>query len=397
MRSEHRDESTAEVLRRNGAHHIRVLVLTPEYGAFGSGIAMVSESLCHKLEEKGVVFTVFTPRDSPLAGLWKRILGPFGGPALAAFWAEAIIHARRSCDQYDWCWFHQPLSVLSPPHNSLFTYHTSYHGYSTSENSCRSEKLNVYYRFMSMIEKLAIIRSGRGGQHIAVSDSVSQEIHDVSKKRLMPIVIGNGTNSHLTENQNPPRTRSSRIDHNDVTEIRFLTVGRLTQQKNLPAILDSFSELHKHVDHVKLLVAGRGELGPELTATTVRQKMDYVELLGFVPSNQLTTLYMSSPFYVQGSCYEGEPLSLIDSLGFGCIPIVNDVPSLTYHVRKSGYGIIVDFSSPDDAASLILEYIQKVDIPRTRMCIRQYAEVNLSWSSKADEYLRILKRREAGH
>lgn len=105
----------------------------------------------------------------------------------------------------------------------------------------------------------------------------------------------------------------------------IITAARLTEQKNLPLLIDAFEILHKDYSDYNLIIYGDGELRGYLT--------DYIERRGlakcvFLPgfSKDIHNVMASSFMYVSSSDYEGISNSMLESLGVGLPCICTDCP-----------------------------------------------------------------------
>lgn len=116
----------------------------------------------------------------------------------------------------------------------------------------------------------------------------------------------------------------------------ILTVaGGPNPNKNLPSLAEASDRLD-----IPLVIVGKGMLAqvrepvhPELIDMVRLKVYKHLILPGFVPSEDLNTLYRLAALYVQPSYYEGFGLPLLEAMTAGCLVISSNRSSLPeiYH------------------------------------------------------------------
>lgn len=138
-------------------------------------------------------------------------------------------------------------------------------------------------------------------------------------------------------------------DVNENTVIHFLFLGRIETNKGIDEIYKSFSDIQTcHSDFV-LHFAGK-----EQGANSYIDK--FSELLGnkfiyegVVSGNKKENLLKQCHVFLLPSYYEGLPMSLLESMSYGMVPIVTEVGSIDDYVVDGKNGMIVNVG---DAKSL---------------------------------------------
>ncbi|BDH45249.1 hypothetical protein TUM12370_12930 [Salmonella enterica subsp. enterica serovar Choleraesuis] len=109
-----------------------------------------------------------------------------------------------------------------------------------------------------------------------------------------------------------------------------LAVGRLTYQKNFPRLLSIWGKINS--SGWKLIIIGSGEQ-KEILENIIREStMDNVLLLDATKNIEL--IYKKSKVFTMSSRYEGLPMVLIESQGFG-------VPSISFDCKTGPKEIII--------------------------------------------------------
>jgi tyrosine-protein phosphatase YwqE/glycosyltransferase involved in cell wall biosynthesis len=120
----------------------------------------------------------------------------------------------------------------------------------------------------------------------------------------------------------------------------ILAVGRLTAQKDFPALIKAFAQVQN--DHsARLLILGEGEDRPALEALIDQSGLkETVELPGFV-INPYPYMAQAHTF-VLSSLWEGLPGALIEAMFCGTRLIATDCPSGPKEILQDGrYGLLV--------------------------------------------------------
>lgn len=121
-------------------------------------------------------------------------------------------------------------------------------------------------------------------------------------------------------------------------EILIVGVGRLTPQKNFGALLDALSRLSSRCGRWRCIIAGEGELRPELERQLAETGCgDRVRLAGLVA--EVPALLGAADVFCLPSRFEGLPLVLLEAMGSGlptaafAIDGVTDVVADGVHAR----------------------------------------------------------------
>jgi len=129
-------------------------------------------------------------------------------------------------------------------------------------------------------------------------------------------------------------------------EFVWLTIGRLTEQKDYPTLLQAFSRVVASRPGARLLVVGRGSLQSELPDLARRLGLtNDVSFLGYranVPS-----LLAAADAFILASRYEGLPNVVMEALAAG-VPVVGTaVGGMDELVGEGVSGYLVPPSSPE--------------------------------------------------
>jgi glycosyltransferase involved in cell wall biosynthesis len=184
-----------------------------------------------------------------------------------------------------------------------------------------------------------VVRLGRYWNAIvAVSHAIAArtaELDPSLASRIQVIPYGVEVAEHLPEASGKPEA-----------ELRLVYAGRLVQAQkrvlDLPPILRAL--LDRRVP-VHLTVLGTGsEQEVFQRACTDLKVSEHVTFLGTLSNRQSCEVMAQHDVFVLTSEFEGLPLSLLESMGQGCVPVVTDISSgipEVIHEGVNGYRVAV--------------------------------------------------------
>jgi len=165
----------------------------------------------------------------------------------------------------------------------------------------------------------------------------------------------------------------------------IIAVGRLTEQKDFPTLLQAFAQVRTQ-RRARLLLLGEGEMRRKLEALVRELGVDQdVSLPGFT-SNPFAYMARAAVF-VLSSTYEGLGIVLIEALACGCPVVSTDCPSGPAEILEDGrYGRLVPVGDPAAMAQAI---ISTLDAPPDRGLLQKRASL-FSVDRAVEQYLDVL-------
>ena len=151
-------------------------------------------------------------------------------------------------------------------------------------------------------------------------------------------------------NFGPPVHRPAR----DVARpIKLIYVGRvIEEQKRISRVIELSRMLDARGVSFELTIVGRG---PELEKTKESLKdLHAVRFRGEVPNAEVSALLRAQDVFVLLSDYEGLPLSLLEAMGEGVVPVISDLKSGTGDVVTERNGLKVKVGDVAAAADAII-------------------------------------------
>lgn len=208
----------------------------------------------------------------------------------------------------------------------------------------------------------------RGVVPVAVGGEVAQSLerlHGLAEVRVIP----NGIQVRQYKPAPGVRERARKELGLDAGHVVFVSVGRLTRQKNHVMLVDCFREVCAQVPEARLLIAGAGEM-----AAVLQQRLGSAEPAGKARflgvRDDVPALLAASDVFVLPSTWEGTPLSLMEAMAAECAVICTAVGSVPELVEDGVTGKLVP---PGDKESLTRAMLELARDPGTRRDMAAHA------------------------
>lgn len=181
-------------------------------------------------------------------------------------------------------------------------------------------------------------------------DSVKKEIAEYKKKRNQPI---------------------------------FIHVARYAEQKNQKLLFETFTKLHDNGKEFLLMVIGAGfENSPYMHLN----ETDYIKILG---AKQNVGDYLAcADYFVLSSLYEGLPLSLLEAMSMGCIPISTPAGGVADVIKNGENGLLCPTFETEDFYNTIAKVFDRDFTLNSEVIIKDY-ENNYTMETCVSKYYNI--------
>ncbi|MBD3638449.1 MAG: glycosyltransferase family 4 protein [Crocinitomicaceae bacterium] len=130
----------------------------------------------------------------------------------------------------------------------------------------------------------------------------------------------------------------------DLNKEKIIYSNRLHKELyNIDEIIKGFSEFVKEFKDWKLIVGAKGPNTTELEnlANELLPENTY-EFIGFVDQEENNRQYARAQIWVSIPDSDGTAISLLEAMGYGCIPVVSDLPANKEWITDGENGIIMD-------------------------------------------------------
>jgi glycosyltransferase involved in cell wall biosynthesis len=141
-----------------------------------------------------------------------------------------------------------------------------------------------------------------------------------------------------------------------------LFVGRLTRQKGLNLLLESFRLVAEKMPEATLYLVGRGEMKEwvrgRLSALGLEKR---TQILDWVPLRELVKLYNEAAVLVCTSLYEGGPRVVFEAAACGT-PSVSTRVGIVPEVFRDGVEVLFVERRAEDVAAAVVDLLKDADL-----------------------------------
>lgn len=165
-------------------------------------------------------------------------------------------------------------------------------------------------------------------------------------------------------------------------------VGRIDKRKGIEFLIRSMPLVRERIPDALLLVAGKGSDLEKIRTLVRRLNLERnVDLLGFVPDDELNSLYNRARCAVVPSVFEGFGITVIEALAAGTRVVGTDVDGIREILQSGAYGSLVpydDIRALADAIVSELTFAREVPGLRPEYRVEQFRERYLKVLEEAD-------------
>ena len=211
-----------------------------------------------------------------------------------------------------------------------------------------------YDKYMNILIKI-MYRSKSVKKIITVSKEIQNILiksYHLNERKILTIYNG----IDISEIHEMARERIKEYNEifNDKEIVKFINVGRISEEKGHEYLIKAFSIVHQEIPNSKLFIIGEGFLKRELEEMIKENDLNNdIYLLGF-RKNPFKYI-KNSDFFVLSSKNEGLPTVLLETLACG-IPIIStNCETGPKEILEGGkYGLLVRVSDSEDLAEKMI-------------------------------------------
>jgi glycosyltransferase involved in cell wall biosynthesis len=156
---------------------------------------------------------------------------------------------------------------------------------------------------------------------------------------------------------------------NNAAVLNYLFIGRISSAKGLDYIFDAFVALKTKGIPFKFFMAGTGPEEKEYVTKFTDALGSNFEFVGIVSGKAKADLYKSCQVFLLPSLFEGLPMSLLEAMSYGVVPVVTNVGSIKFAVQHEQTGIMLPAT---EIAAAIATEIEKLH--NNRLQLQQLAK-----------------------
>ena len=142
----------------------------------------------------------------------------------------------------------------------------------------------------------------------------------------------------------------------------FLFMGRIHESKGLNELLEAFKLLKADNLDFGFILCGDGPLRKSIVPQFESILENRFNYMGVVSGRAKLNAIQRSDYFLLPSWFEGLPLSLLETMAAGLVPVVTNVGSVNFFVKNGENGIFVDQKNPQDLYQKIKMLILNPDL-----------------------------------
>jgi glycosyltransferase involved in cell wall biosynthesis len=232
---------------------------------------------------------------------------------------------------------------------------------------------------LPLYERLVLKRVVRAAEAVVVlNDEHKQAIQQEFGRKDSIFVMSNGISDSYFGCVRQQNTSSI---------LKLLYVGRLSPQKNLPALVQAVGKIERDVS---LDIIGDGECRKELEKLIIRLSLHNVKLHGRLTREDIMKYYASHDALVLPSLYEAQPIVLLEAMA-SRIPVIA-TRVIGIESKATGAAILVK----PTVEGLIDGILSFADMPPSEVALLVDKAFSLAqrhrWPKLMESYLSLYKR-----
>jgi glycosyltransferase involved in cell wall biosynthesis len=249
------------------------------------------------------------------------------------------------------------------------------------------------------------VSARKASKIIAISENTKKDIIDyfrIDEEKIRVIYLG-------VDRQFSPQPDTNEVgvlSKYNLPRGYILSVGTLEPRKNILRLINAYKMVASTGEPVpKLVIVGGQGWRNEDLGKLVRESglADRVVLVGYVPDEDLPTLYRNAAVFVYPSLYEGFGLPPLEAMACGTPVITSNISSIPEVVGDAA--ILIDPYNTTEIAQAIASVLNNKEL-RDRLKMNGLVRSNLfSWDKTARETLKLYQevieeskaKRHGGH
>lgn len=151
------------------------------------------------------------------------------------------------------------------------------------------------------------------------------------------------------------------VDKNKNRKYDIVSFSRIDTNKNLILLVKAIAALKKKGFSPKVAVAGNGDQLDNIIKAVQEYKVnDCFDFLGYITEiNKKVEIYSNSKIFISCSKGEGFPVSLLESMGCGCVPVVSNVGDIIDVIKQGENGYVFNDTDNEQEFVRLLEQLMK--------------------------------------
>lgn len=183
---------------------------------------------------------------------------------------------------------------------------------------------------------------------------------------------------------------------NELKKYDIISLGRISAEKHVEQIVGIVAKLKEKIPSVKAAIAGKGSELTEIRKLILKLKLEgNIELLGYIPDNQLVEFYNSGRIFVLTSETEGFPRTIVQAAACGIPVIASDVGDISDIIDHCHNGFLVkDFRDVEEYSKRIIQLMTDENMYKSfskKLCEKVHSEFVVERASEVWREILIRK------
>ena len=247
----------------------------------------------------------------------------------------------------------------------------------------------MYWKNWLSLKTLMRVSARKASKIIAISENTKKDIMDcygIGAEKIRVIHLGVGRQF----SPQPDPNEADVLSRYNLSSGYILSVGALEPRKNIPRLVNAYKQVASSGEPAPklVIVGGQGWRNGDLDRLVRESELvDQVVLTGYVPDEDLPTLYRQATAFVYPSLYEGFGLPPLEAMACGTPVITSNVSSLPEVVGDAA--ILIDPYNVTEIAQAIASVLKDEglrDNLRTSGLVRSRL---FNWDKTARETLKL--------
>jgi len=270
----------------------------------------------------------------------------------------------------------------------VFTYHIKYEDYSHYIPLVPNSISKKYIR------KVTVGYSNKCDVVISPSTAIKKLLEDHGIKALVKI-IPSGINIDNFANDTGKKKKIREKYQIKQDEIVLITACRLTKEKNLEFLVNSFAKIAQKEKNVKFMIVGDGAVKKDLEKMAEEFGIkDRIIFTGLVDRTSIVSLYQASDIFVFASLTETQGLVAVEAMAAGN-PVIAVRASGIEDIVKDGEDGFLTLALEEEFSKSVLKIVRDNDL---RLKMSANAKTNsrkfeiVPWVDKVVELYKSLRK-----
>ena len=163
----------------------------------------------------------------------------------------------------------------------------------------------------------------------------------------------------------------------EMTEILFL--GRIHFNKGIKEIIDGIRLLNSRTKNFRFILCGDGPKKQNIVKILSELLNNRFRYEGVVRSEKKYNILQRADILLLPSYYEAMPMSILEAMAYGCVPVVTDVGSVNTVIKHNNNGFFIKTKDYYDIADK-LQYLIKNKAVLQQLSINAYQTIKKQYS-----------------